>query len=71
MEQQSYDFHLQPHSSVVLFVDVMEKNSGRGCVCGNVHGIVENGYNGVITQIADRCRVIFEKKNHIGDVLNL
>ena len=30
----------------------MEKNRGRGCVCGNGSGVAENGYNGEITQIA-------------------
>ena len=29
----------------------MEKNPGRGCVCGNGLGVVENGYNEKITRI--------------------
>ena len=28
------------------------KNPGRGCVCGNGLGVVENGYNEKITRIA-------------------
>jgi hypothetical protein len=36
----------------VCIVMCMEKNRGRGCVCGNGRDVAENGYNGEITRIA-------------------
>ena len=44
----------------------MEKNCGRGCVCGNASGVAENGYNGEITQIAADAMWFLEKKSHKG-----
>ena len=43
----------------------MENNRGRRCVCGNYHGVAENGYNGVTMWIAADA-VWFLKKNHRG-----
>ena len=48
----------------------MEKNHGRGRVCGNGRGVTENGYNGELTRIVTDA-VWFLKKNHIRGVLNL